>query len=270
MADLQKSVATMETLERTQPASRRKTRSDFFTFMAGAVLLVVIAGFIPTLYLRPLFAVPPIPAYLYLHGIILSTWFVWFFAQALLIRTGHIRRHRQFGAFGAGFGAVVVAGGLMASLGLASRAASSGIDFDADAAVLGIGVSGVTVTAFLARVVCTNLGSLLSFATLLAAAVIFRHRPQAHKRLMLLASISILGPALARIARLPGFGGEQGPFTPTVLWGLVLTLAIYDFLTRRRLHPATGLGMVFMVLITVGARIAGGTEAAQMMILQLR
>jgi len=260
----------METLEKTLTESRRTTRSDFFTIMAGVVLLLVVAGFVPTLYLRSLFVVPPIPAYLYGHGIILTSWFVWFLGQSLLIRAGQVRRHRQFGALGAGFGAVVVVGGLMASLGVASRVASRGIDFDADASVLGIGVKGLTVTAFLSNVVCSNIGSLLSFATFLVAAMVLRRRPQAHKRLMLLASISIIGPALARISRLQVFGGEQGPCIPVVFWGLVLALAVHDLISRRRLHPSTVLGALLLVLIGYGVGIVSRSEAAQVMIRQLR
>jgi hypothetical protein len=191
----------METLEKSFTGARRTWRSGFFTIIAGALLLLVVAGFVPTLYLRPLFVVPPIPAYLYAHGIILTSWFVWFLGQSLLIRAGRVRRHRQFGTLGAMFGVVVVVGSLMASLGFASRVASRGIDFGADASVLGIGVTGLTVAAFISYVVWGNIGSLLSFATFLVAAVVLRHRPQAHKRLMLLASISIIGPAFARIAR---------------------------------------------------------------------
>ena len=100
--------------------------------------------------------------------------------------------------------------------------------------------------------------------------VVLRRRPQAHKRLMLLASISIIGPALARISRLHGFGGEQGPFIPVVLWGLVLALAVHDLMSRRRLHPSTVLGALLLVLISYGADIASRSEAAQMMIRQLR
>src|ERR1700730_9606988 len=119
----------------------------------------------------------------------------------------------------------------MATLGVASRVASRGLDFDADASVLGIGVTGLTVAAFISSVVCANIGNLLSFATLLLAAVVLRGRPRAHKRLMLLASISIIGPALARIARWPVLGGEQGPFIPLVWWGLVLVVAVHDLMS---------------------------------------
>jgi hypothetical protein len=238
--------------------------------MAGVVLLLVVAGFVRTLYVRPLFVVPPIPGYLYVHGIVLTTWFVWFLGQSLLIRGGMVTKHRRFGALGAGFGAAVVVGGLIAPLGVASRTAARGIDFGADASVLGIGVTGLTVTAFISSVVWANIGMLLSFATFLVSAVVLRRRPQAHKRLMLLASISIIGPALARISRWHGFGGEQGPFIPLVSWGLVLALAVHDLVSRRRLHPFTVLGALLLMLIHYGAGIAGRSEVGQMLIRELR
>ena len=119
----------METLEKTLTGSRRTTRSDFFTIMAGLLLLLVVAGFVRTLYVRPLFVVGPITGYLYVHGIVLTIWFVWFLGQSLLIRGGMVTKHRRFGALGAGFGAAVVVGGLIAPLGVASRTAARGIDF---------------------------------------------------------------------------------------------------------------------------------------------
>ena len=260
----------METLEKTPTGVRRTSRSGFFTAMPGFLLLLVVAGFVPTLYVRPLFDVPPIPTYLYVHGLVLTGWFVWFLGQSFLISAGLVTRHRQFGALGAIFGVVVVGGGLLATLGLASRVVSRGLSFDADASVLGIGVTGLTVAAFISYVVWGNIGNLLSFATFLLAAVVLRRRPQAHKRLMLLASISIIGPALARIARWPVFGGEQGPFIPLVSWGLVLLVAVHDLMSRRRLHPATVLGALLLMLINYGAGIAARSEVGQMLIRELR
>lgn len=52
--------------------------------------------------------------------------------------------------------------------------------------------------------------------------LLLRRRPAAHKRLMLLATIAILGPALARLARLPYFGGEGGPFVLIVTFALLI------------------------------------------------
>jgi hypothetical protein len=72
--------------------SRRRTgwRDPFFAAMSAVTLLIVISGFTPTLYLRPVFNPPAIPAYLFLRGIVLTSWFVLFFGQAL-VRSGRIQ-----------------------------------------------------------------------------------------------------------------------------------------------------------------------------------
>ena len=55
-----------------------------------------------------------------------------------------------------------------------------------------------------------------------------------------------------------------------VFWGLVLALAVYDLMSRRRLHPSTVLGALLLMLINYGAGIAGRSEAGQMLIRELR
>jgi uncharacterized membrane protein YozB (DUF420 family) len=246
--------------------SGRPWRISFFTIMAGILLLLVVAGFVPTLYARPLFDVPSIPLYLYLHGIVLSGWFAWFLAQSLLISAGAVANHRRIGMWGAVFGVLVVAAALMATLGGVSRATSRGFDLDADASVFGIGVSGVTVNAFLSGVVWANFGSALCFAILLTVAVVLRRRPESHKRLMLLASISIIGPALARIARWSVFGGEQGPFIPVVFWSLLLLVAGHDLWSRKRLHATTASGILFIGIVDQGAGVVGRSDIGQTLV----
>src|SRR5215469_14750132 len=44
----------------------------FFFIAQVALLIVVLVGFSPTFYLRPLFKVHPLPAVLYLHGAVLT------------------------------------------------------------------------------------------------------------------------------------------------------------------------------------------------------
>jgi len=74
---------------------------------------------------------------------------------------------------------------------------------------------------FLSNVVWPNLASVRAFTLLGAAAILLRGRPQAHKRLMLLASIAIIGPAVARVSRWPPFGGEDSPSVLVVLLALL-------------------------------------------------
>ncbi len=128
----------------------------------------------------------------------------------------------------------------------------------------------VTLAAFVSGVVWANVGSAVGFASLLSSAVVFRRRPDAHKRLMLLASVSIIGPALARIARWSVFGGEQGPFTPVVIWCLLLSIAAHDLWSRKRLHPATVLGTVLLVLLDYGGRLVARSDIGQVLVRELR
>ena len=175
--------------------------------ISAVLLLIVLGGFTPTLDLRPVFKPPALPAYLFLHGIVLTSWFAWLFMQSLLIRSGKTALHRRLGVLGAVLAAAVPFAGLMATAGVTNRVAAAGIDLDADASVLvGLGLSGLTVREFLAFVAWANLSSAISFAVLAWTGILLRRRPAAHKRLMLLATVAILGPALARLSRLPIFG----------------------------------------------------------------
>jgi hypothetical protein len=246
---------------------KRPWRIGFFTVMPGVILLLVVAGFTRTLFARPVFHPAPIPPYLYVHGIVLTCWFVWAWAQALLVSAGRIADHRRWGAVGAGFAVAVFAAALMASFGSVSR---KPFDLDAPASIMGTGLTGITVAQFRSSVVWGNLANAVSFALFVAGAVIYRRRPQIHKRFMLLASISIVEPALARMARWPGFGGEQGPFIPVVVWSLVAALAVYDVVTRKRLETCTAIAIVWLLIVRNGAVWVADTHLGLGLIYALR
>ena len=87
-------------------------RSRFFLGMSGVLLLIVFAGFARTFYLRPLFdAGPELPA-AYVHGAVMTAWYVIFFIQTSLVAAHRTDIHRQLGVVGAtvGVGVVVMAG----------------------------------------------------------------------------------------------------------------------------------------------------------------
>jgi len=254
-------------LSSSTSARKRPWRIGFFTVMPGVILFLVLAGFTRTLYARPLFHPAPIPPYLYVHGIVLTCWFAWAWTQSLLISAGRIANHRRFGAVGACFAAAVFAAALMASFGSVSR---KGFDLNASASVMGNGITGITVAQFFSSVVWGNIVNALSFALFVAGAVIFRRRSQIHKRLMLLASISILEPALARIARWPGLGGEQGAFIPVVIWSLIAALAIYDLVSRKRLETCTVIAIVWLLIVRNGAVLVSHSEIGLRLIYAMR
>lgn len=229
---------------------RRESR--FFFAYTIVLLAIVLIGFTPSLYLRVAFETPPIPLYLHLHGAILTGWFVWLVAQASLVRSGNVALHRRLGYFAAAYGLIVVAGGLMATLNVVSRDLGMGVTFDVDMAEIDTALgSGISYLVFISGVVWANIAAVCTFASLICAAIVFRGRPEFHKRFVLVGTISILGPALARISRLELLGGEQGPFVPLALLALLAGILVYDLRSLGKIHSATLAASVFAIALSV-------------------
>jgi hypothetical protein len=220
-----------------------RTRPSFFFVAHLALLVIVLIGFSPTFYLRAAFHhVTRLPTLLYVHGAVLTVWFSLTVLQGWLIRTQRLRLHRQLGYAAAGYAAVVVVLGTLANLLLISQ-----IDSPAD---------GENI------VVWGNFFTLAMFAAFVLLAVVFRKAPAAHKRLMLLASISIVGPALARFPMWPIFGGGLEAGRTYAIAGLLImfaSLITYDVVARKKPHPASWGGMAVISLSLAGAVFLGVT-----------
>jgi hypothetical protein len=97
------------------------------------------------------------------------------------------------------------------------------------------------------------------FAVLVGAGFYFRRRPDVHKRLMMLATITILDAA---VARLP-FGIMQAG--PIAFFGLtdvfVLACVAYDLITLKRIHRATALAALLIIASQPLRLMLGGTQA---------
>jgi hypothetical protein len=86
-----------------------------------------------------------------------------------------------------------------------------------------------------------QLADLLSFGLLVALAIGYRRRPEAHKRLMLLATIGSLMAALLThlIAHLPNARSLPPAIILIPLVMLYSSPAVHDLLTRKRIHPVS-------------------------------
>ena len=98
------------------PTASVRIRSRFFIGMSLVMLLIVLIGFSPTLYLRAYFDVPEISGSLWMHGIALTAWFVWFVLQTTLVAVDHTGLHRRMGLIGVVVGLVVLVIGLPVGL----------------------------------------------------------------------------------------------------------------------------------------------------------
>jgi len=224
--------------------ARRGTASRFFAAMGALLLLLVVLGFSQTFYLRAFFAVRPIAPRVWLHGFALTAWFMGLVLQSVLVSTRRLDIHRRIGWGFAVLALAVVATGVWITLGTVSALSATG--FDAN-----------TVQALAPRIAWGNYSSVLTFALLVGAAIVSRRSPQAHKRLMLLASIAIISPALARILRWPVFGPALNDnFAMAAIGGvfvLAAVVAAYDLISHSRLHPATLMGVVTIVGVKLAA-----------------
>ena len=216
-----------------------KPRGRFYLGSAAVLLLVVLVGFSKTFYLRGAFGAPELKWSVFVHGLILTSWFLMFFLQAALVAGRRTALHRSFGWAGAAVGlAVIVSGGLATPYRMAELAAQGRLE---------------ALMATAPIIVWSNTASIVAFAILLAAAIALRRRPDTHKRLMLLASISIIQPAFARIFRWPVFeapGIEGVMLAVAASFVMVGALILYDLLSRKTLHPAT----------LAGAAVLGGLK----------
>ena len=113
-------------------------------------------------------------------------------------------------------------------------------------------------------IVAGNIASLLMFSTCVILGILFRRKSATHKRLMLLASIPILAPALDRVARIPLLNEFLGrilywfPAPPEVAFAalsflfLLLTVVANDLVSERRVQSGTLWGL-FAILIVAPA-----------------
>ncbi len=187
----------------------------FYAGMAVAILVTVFAGFAPTFYLKSWFAAPPLPALVFTHGLAFSAWIAMFLVQTALIAGKRPDLHRRLGVVGAALAAgMVILGVAAATWSIRANHTPPGID---PRSFLALPFFGITM-----------------FASLAALGIALRRRPQAHKRLMLLATIAMLDAA---IARLPGVLALGLPVAYALQDLFLVACALYDFATRRRVHP---------------------------------
>jgi hypothetical protein len=216
------------------PVATRHSDRVFFGGMSLVILAIVFVGFMRTFYLASYFGRPALSVLRVVHGTAFTSWVVLFAIQTLLIAAGRRSLHRKLGYAGAVLAAVMIPLGL----GLAISSAREGR-----------APPGLAPLEFLVIPVF----DMLLFAPLVAAAVYFRRNAEMHKRLMLIATLSLLGAALARVTGTPGAGG------PLVFFGisdlLMLAGVVYDRRTRGSVHPAYKWGGGAVVLSQI-ARLA--------------
>jgi hypothetical protein len=205
----------------------------FYGTMAAALGLTAFTGFSATYYFRFLDGGPrttanggSFTALVHTHAALFTAWMLLFIVQTALISARRVAMHRRIGIAGAVLAAAMIVAGTTLALVTAARGAAP---------------PGVDPIAFLA----IPLFDMVMFSGFVGVALLRRRDKETHKRLMLLAYISII---VAAIARIPGLSS----LAPPVFFGLSLVFvvagAVYDFFSRGRVHRAYVWGGALLVL----------------------
>jgi len=210
----------------TAVVSQQKVRSDdiFFPAMALLILGVVVVGFAQSYFFAGmLFAKLP-STLVHIHGALFVSWIFFLVIQTSLVAARKVKWHMTLGIGG------LVLPPLMVVVGVLTLFYDIRRDSSIPPELLLVG----------------DLGELALFAVLTSWALLARRDAPAHKRLMILGTMAILGPAIAR---------WPIPFNPVVILSIYVCLPLlvvaYDLWSRRRVHRSTAIAYAMIIAKTL-------------------
>ena len=207
----------------------------FFPVLIAVFWLGIVMGFGGDMMHRAQLGQLSFPLIIHVHAVAYVGWMVLLTTQLTLIRRGKTALHRRLGLASLGLVAVMLILGPMAAFTTqVARFGQPGSD-----------------PAFLA----IQLGGLVSFTGLIVAAILNRANSPLHKRLVLLATLTLVDAGFARWVG-PIWGPVLGPALHSPFWtsyliyygvtaGLMLVIGLYDLVTRGRLLPGYLMGLAW-------------------------
>jgi hypothetical protein len=200
-------------------ADKQKSRSIYLAAAIG-IAVIMFAGFARNYYLRAWIGTRVISFMVHVHGVVMTAWVVLFVTQTLLVAKHRLDLHRKLGIVGAALAAVVF------GLGVFTIARS-----------IERHEPGASPQLFMELFVAFDGISLLVFACLVIAGLINRHRRDIHRRLMLVAMISLLPPAFGRLIAYFTHDNVE-LIVLCLMYACVLSCVVVDGWRHRRMHPA--------------------------------
>lgn len=210
--------------------------------MSLLVLAVVLIGFARTYFLAGMLRAPLPNRLIHVHGAVFTSWVLLVIVQTALIRARKVRIHRTLGMLG--FGLAVA----MVGLGVAAAT---------DALRRGFVPSGAPFNA--ATFYIVPITSMVLFSVLIFFAWRMRYQASVHKRLVTLATVSLLDAA---IDRWPFAFMGHGPLVANLIYaGIVLLVPLYDLAVVRKFQRVTLLAVAFVLVLHFAEIPLGMTPA---------
>jgi hypothetical protein len=186
----------------------------YFYFAMGLLAAaIVVWGFSHTVDENLLHAAPPRPLLLWFHGAAFSGWIAFFIFQSGLVRTHNVKWHRFFGWFGAGLGAAMIPLGITTSIIMGRFDTLVKHEPGSDAFLI------------------VPWYDMVAFATFFSLAVLWRKKPELHRRFIFIATCGLLSAAFGRFQYLSAHNLFYAGVDAVILLGVVR-----DLLVNRRVH----------------------------------
>jgi hypothetical protein len=216
----------------------RAARSKFYVGLALMICAIVLVGFSRSFY-GTIVTNASHPWIIHVHAAVYVGWLALLIAQTVLAARGEIATHRRVGKFGIAYGALVWILGVIVSIAMS---------------VLNV-QSGLWPMEQGERFLAIPLGDMVLFGGFFGAAIVYRRKPEIHKRLIILAAVAVMFAAVGRAFTNVGvlLGDSEAPLggVPArfLLWyAPVLVAMAHDLMTRRRVHPVYLIGVVAMAV----------------------
>lgn len=240
----------------TLPGTAVRMGGSFHVHMAWACSVVGIIGFTPSYWL-PLFSgTIAVPAIVHMHATVFYAWLALLVVQSHLVASRRLTRHRELGVLGVSIATAMVFVGVATAVDSMKQGVAAGFGDQARA------FSVVPVTG------------ILFFAALVAVALLNVRRPDVHRRLILIATVSILNAAVGRLFRLaigappPSATAVPPPVAFTILPGLLTDLLLIPALVHDKLrlgyvHRTYWIGGAALLASQLLRPVIGHSEAWQ-------
>jgi hypothetical protein len=220
----------------TMQTNRVAPLKFFFIAFASVSALLVIAGFSRTFFVPLARGTFSKPWFVFVHGLLFLSWISLLLIQAILAVRRRFTWHRRLGWVGASMIPLMTTSGAIVAYWATRRNVAAGQGADALSFFFG------------------TLMDVFLFASLATAAVLTRRSPSIHKRLILIATLAVLGPAVGRISVI----GSSADYITVIL---LFCIVIYDALTVRYVSRATVLGGTWLLVGLFTQTLIGNTTA---------
>ena len=218
-------------------------KDNYFFAVNILLLLIVLIGFSPTFYLRPLSDQEPLPFYLIVHGISCTAWFVVIVIQSYLVKKGKTIQHKVYGKYFSLIALVLVISGYAVLIYSTGK-------YHMEFPILTSGIEIEGERKFTALIIVGDFIQLIVYLVFVYLGYRYRSNGKLHKRAMLIASILICQQALVRLGKFevimigenPGASG--GIYAVIVPFLILLSLLVYDTIKFRKPQRISIIGIV--------------------------